>query len=353
MSYSYESSSKTLIIGYNGTNVVYNSSEYSENEVFVINVSYGFTKIIDVAFKNYAPVYEINLPESITTLGNDFLAYSKVKSFHIPNSYITPNSGQCFDWCNSLEELDVDDDHPTLLVKDGVLYSKDMRTLYFYPNAKKDLAYNVQEGVETLFYTCFAQTRFLKHLILPRTVSSISHLLYYSHSIENVTIFRGTCSKEIVWSDMSENAFDVKKVVYKDAKYMESLSSDRKTLTVYPMSACGEQFFDVEFNDVAFAGDKTIETVIFNRGISNITSSAFKGCSRLKHAAFPQTLKYIDNGAFSGCGFEYNSVIYPSDLKDMYIKHFSKYALGLCPITRSCPVRKNSFYFIMIMVISY
>ena len=47
-------------------------------------------------------------------------------------------------------EVEVSDENEKYASKDGVLYSKDMKTLIFYPPQKKETFFEVPESVETI-----------------------------------------------------------------------------------------------------------------------------------------------------------------------------------------------------------
>ena len=70
-----------------------------------------------------------------------------------------------FSYCYDLRSINVDKNNPVLKSVDGVLYSKDMRILYNYPNAKSGDNYSVPAETSTLCCTSFARSQ-LKKLIL-------------------------------------------------------------------------------------------------------------------------------------------------------------------------------------------
>lgn len=71
-----------------------------------------------------------------------------------------------FSYCRYLTRIDVDPDNPVFTSVDGVLYSKDMVTLFNYPCAKEDSEYHVAAGTEVLDCTSFASARYLDDLYL-------------------------------------------------------------------------------------------------------------------------------------------------------------------------------------------
>ena len=354
MTYTYDESTKTLTITYSNDPVVQRRTEYNDNIVEIINVKGSFTSTAMDCFHDYSPVYEVNLPESITHIGNSVLAGTKVRIFHIPFNTRSLDGAQSFDWCDTIEEFTIDDKQPNFAVVDGVLFSKDMKIIYSFPNAKKCAVYHVPNGVERVVTACFAQTKYLKHIILPTTINFVENVfLYGDPSAKNVTVIKCPCqdpNATIEWRKTSDGIFEAKNAIFKNFGYNETLSSDGKTLIVSPMIACGKLFNRVDFNDTSFAGSKTIETVIFESGIERISSESFKNCKKLKRVSFSNTIKYINSNAFSGCKIGYNSIIYSSDSLKMLLRHFSRYSLGI--IKYSCDNGNQSHHVLWLIVVT-
>ena len=352
MSVTYDENTKTLTITYVNDTKIQKNTKFSEKDVNIINVEGSFTATSYMCFCSYFPVYEINLPDSIQYIDNSVIEGSKVTSFHIPFNLKTLSQGQPFDWCETIEKFTIDSNHPNFAVVDDVLFSKDMKTIYSFPNAKKCKVYQVPFGVESIVHGCFAKPKYLTHIVLPSSIKLACNLFYYS-SLENknVTIIKCPCddpNATIQWKVTSQNVFAPKNAIIKAAKYNETLSSDGKTLIVSPMTSCGEVFNAIEFDDTAFSFDKNIETVIFETGIERISKESFRGCSKLKHISFSNTIKSINDDAFRGCKLGFNSIIYSSDSLSMLLHHFSRYSLGI--LSYSCNNKQRHASFLLMII---
>lgn len=87
-----------------------------------------------------------SIPDGVTYIGNySFCSYRKLKELYIPKS-VTSIIGEdrkvidctsLFIGCINLEKVEVADDNPEYSSLDGVLYSKNKDTLYFYPANKR------------------------------------------------------------------------------------------------------------------------------------------------------------------------------------------------------------------------
>ena len=86
----------------------------------------------------------------ITQIGsNVFCKCRDLKSVSIPASVRTIKAGAFLD-CKSLERFEVDRANKFFCSRDGVLFSKDMSKLLYYPAEKADKEYSVPEGVTSI-----------------------------------------------------------------------------------------------------------------------------------------------------------------------------------------------------------
>ncbi len=100
-----------------------------------------------------------------------------------------------------ITEFEVDENNPYICDVDGVIYSKDMKTILFYPPARdtvtekdKDgnevlsISYTVPEGVETVrskaFYKCYE----LREITLPSTLVSIEEKAFFRCSLKEINL---------------------------------------------------------------------------------------------------------------------------------------------------------------------
>ena len=101
-----------------------------------------------------------------------------IKSISIPQSVEYINSGMFYQ-LDSLSSIKVDNSNSKYLVKDGVLYSKDLKTLVGIPQRLKISNYSVPEGVENIesFYNDY-----IKALNMSSSVKNIPSFDDYDYS---------------------------------------------------------------------------------------------------------------------------------------------------------------------------
>lgn len=116
---------------------------------------------------------EFTIPETVTTLykgcfgGNHYL-----KQINIPSSLKTIES-LVFDDVKSLENIEVDSLNENFSSKDGIIYSKDLTKLIYFPIGKKITEFSVPEGVICLGESSFASCQYIQKLILPKSLTCI------------------------------------------------------------------------------------------------------------------------------------------------------------------------------------
>ena len=136
------------------------SATEANNVVRKITVSEGITDIEASAFADCVKLEEITLPSTVTSLkAFAFARCHSLESVTIPAS-VAKIGENIFESCEALENITVADGNPSYASADGVLYSKDMKTLIRYPAGKDGGIYTVPAGVTTLASGCFQGTAF-------------------------------------------------------------------------------------------------------------------------------------------------------------------------------------------------
>lgn len=143
-----------------------------------VNLPEGLIEIGESAFEE-TDLESIDLPESLTTLGKRaFNACDNITSVFIPKNV---NSIGITAWGNTnskLTEYVVDAENSTYTSLDGVLYTKDMKTLVSCPVSKPGV-FTVPEGVETLAESSFTCSN--TGVILPSSLRTIEDEAFSSY----------------------------------------------------------------------------------------------------------------------------------------------------------------------------
>ncbi len=153
-----------------GTLMVYSSEK---NEA-AFNIPSFVTAIADYAF-DYSNLTTITIPESVTSIGECAFAHCyKLNSLYIPSSVVSIGE-MVFYFCSALSIIEVDEKNPVFCSSNGNLYTKDMKTLLKYAQAKTDTSFVVPSTVTTIGEFAFHDCSKLKAIILPDGLTTIEN----------------------------------------------------------------------------------------------------------------------------------------------------------------------------------
>ena len=235
-----------------------------------IEIPYGVTSIGYNAFGGCTSLAEITLPNSLTTIGNYAFAGTAFPAFSVPNS-ITELNGSAFSGCTSLEFFIVDPDSTSFTVVDGVLYSKDMKTLVRCPPARKG-AFIIPDSVTTIGNSAFEGCKNLTEISIPDNVTAIeAHAFENCAGLTSVTIapsmeigtaaFAGSSLKSVtIQRSLSistieatpEGTFIDADGVFSGCKQLATVTIDKNVVTIGP-----HLFDECPIQDVYFGGAKS------------------------------------------------------------------------------------------------
>ena len=142
--------------------------------------------IADHAFYMCRYWRDATIPKNTQQVGS--CAYAgciMIKEVYIPKSVKTIGDA-AFVTCEQLTDIIVDEANPYWISVDGVLYDKEMTTLYCYPIGRQEEILTVPEGVEHIYYKAFAVTLHLKEINLPSTIKTIGEETFISVKNANV-----------------------------------------------------------------------------------------------------------------------------------------------------------------------
>ena len=235
-----------------------------------VSLPNGLETIEQCAFW-YCPVLSsVTLPGTLTEIQNDaFKDCSALTSITIPKK-VTSLSSSAFPGCDHLKSISVQQDNPTYTSVNGIVYSKDKKTLVLCPNGKTG-SVTILSGVTTIGDSAFCNCTGLTSIILPTSLTSIkSDAFSYCTSLKKLTIPNGV--KEFGSCNGCTN--------------LESVTiPDSVTWMEYG----------------TFADCTNLKSVVLSKNVSSIPSSCFFGCTSLTSVKLPNKLTEINNYAFSGC----------------------------------------------------
>ena len=320
----------------------------------IINITGEFISTQAGALISYRNLEHIYFPDTLETIENNFFQGTKIKTLFLPKSLKQLSYKHSFDYNSYLHDIYVDEDNQYFSSIDGVLYSKDKKVMFFYPPGKEDETFTIPESVESINYiSAFDGCKFIKHIILPQTLTKIvGYLCYSTPNIIDVTVLR--CpdnSSQIQIGSAWFVDFDSSnvKIYYHYFSFIYTFISNR--LTISPCRSCNTLY--CELNTTIFQNDLRIEEVILSEGITSICDRAFYGCKNLRILVVPNSLDKVGKDSFSMTGLtNAQRVFCPKNKINMLIEGgINRVAFGsLCKCTSGRSLSYYRFLFIMLFI---
>jgi hypothetical protein len=219
------------------------------------------TGIGERAFMDCRSLISVIIPESVSNIG-----------------------AMAFFRCFSLKAISVSPENQRYKDIDGVLFTKDGKTLLTYPAGGKTV-YTIPAGVTGIDGVAFSHCVRLTSVVIPESVTDIGEEAF-SHCFD---------LKVISVSPENQRYKDIDGVLF---------TKDGKTLLIYPIG--GENPYMIP-NGVTRIGRKAfsdciaLTSVTIPEGVTDIGEETFYMCALLS-VTIPASVATIGKGAFSYCG---------------------------------------------------
>lgn len=141
-----------------------------------INLPESLHTIMDGAFSNCENLNEIILPNSLLSIGYHCFYNSSIQSLTIPKN-VCDISSRAFERCDLLSSITVNKDNQYFTSIDGVLYSKDGKTLLSFPPGHST-EHTIAMGTEIIGPYAFAENRILEKVIFPKSLRSVGEYAF-------------------------------------------------------------------------------------------------------------------------------------------------------------------------------
>jgi len=163
------------------------------------------TTIRSTAIGDNANLTSITLPNGLRTIGQYAFQSSKLTSIFIPDS-VTSYGLNPFLLSSSITSINVGENNVNYKSIDGVIYSKNGKTLLDYPRAKPDTSFEIPSGVETLGLQWNWYNYYLRRITVPSSVTSISNgYNTYSNSSDTYLTFLGNSALTSIGGNYAKN----------------------------------------------------------------------------------------------------------------------------------------------------
>lgn len=149
----------------------------------------GLTKITDNMFYGCNSLESLTIPDSVTRIGSRAFYYgSSLKSLFIPFNLTSISLDETFYGCSSLENIMVDENNAVYKSVDGILYSKDEKSLIKYTTGNPSTHFTIKEGVENIARHAFENSRNLTSVTIGNSVTVLEARAFYG--CPNIAVIR-------------------------------------------------------------------------------------------------------------------------------------------------------------------
>ena len=268
-----------------------NSAFYRCKNLKNIEIPEGVTKIDGSAFIFCSSLEQIKLPQSLMSIGSGaFDNCTSLISVELPDNAII--SSDTFKECKNLSDIVISDTNNNYIVKNGILYNKNMTRILCYPAGIKDTEFFVPDTVKTIGDFAFYGTKALESINIPDSVTNIG------------TDAFGECSglKEVVIPDsvtsMGEAVF-YKCTSLEKVKLSVNITSPNPAVFQY-CSSLKEVVLPESMKFISFfmfSYCKEITNIVLPDKLNSILRSAFQNCDNLKNITVPKNVTTIQDYA--------------------------------------------------------
>ena len=261
------------------------------NNLKKVILNEGVAKIEGSAFVFCSSLEQIKLPQSLMSIGSGaFDNCTSLISVELPDNAII--SSDTFKECKNLSDIVISDTNNNYIVKNGILYNKNMTRILCYPAGIKDTEFSVPDTVKTIGDFAFYGAKVLESINIPDSVTNIG------------TDAFGECSglKEAVIPDsvtsMGEAVF-YKCTSLEKVKLSVNITSPNPAVFQY-CSSLKEVVLPESMKFISFfmfSYCKEITNIVLPDKLNSILSSAFQNCDNLKNITVPKNVTTIQDYA--------------------------------------------------------
>lgn len=182
----------------------------------------------------------------------------------LPSTFAPGNFGMFF-----TEKIEVSEDNPYFTSFDGVLFSKDMKELVYYPNQRKDSSYIIPATVTQIDNFAFTACKFLRELTIPPRMTDV-----YAYCFNGKWIYSEKCDSLEKIHVAENNPY-----FYSQDGVLFEKKDGTTRLICYPIA-------------------RKDSCYVVPEGVESIAEAAFMHCGFLKKLILPKSLKYCSWSAF-------------------------------------------------------
>ena len=239
------------------------------------------------AFEACSEVIYFKIPDSVEIIDSfSFDGCYRMKAITLPEQLSEIGIG-VFRNCEGLENIGISEGCENFSSVNGVLYSKDNKTLVSFPaNNRNITTVDIPDGVTSIGDYAFYGCRYIEEINIPGSVEYCG-----------VSVFDGTSCLENINVNINNEIFcSVSGVLF---------SKDKTTILKYPEGKTSTSYSVPNgvkhIGEHAFQRCRNLENIEICYGLVDVDWYAFYGCTSLKMITIPSSVTRIGHSAFELC----------------------------------------------------
>lgn len=245
------------------------------------------TRLIYCAIKLDSEVFEV--PDSVVSVSKHaFYNCQNLRTIIIPPSVKIMENNPF----SNLPHMQLKNNSPHFIFRDGALYNKTMTTLFYYEHATESRNLIIPEGVKIIGRHSFYNCKTIETITIPRSVEIIGYNPFTDCSSLSLINY----SPEFVYENGALYNKDKTELIYYSIPNLADIFVVPDTVKKIGRSA--------------FFRCLNIKKVVIPEGVLKIERSAFANCTNLQEVAIPESIESLGEWAFLNCG-SLNSLILP------------------------------------------
>ncbi len=207
----------------------------------------------------------------------------------------------CFEACSFVTEYRVQPGNKDFVSVGGVVFSTDMKTLYFYPASRLGTTYNIPQTVEVIAGHAFQSARNLTSMHFPAKVTRI-----------NAEAFRDVQNLKTITFDANSNLQEIEYYAFRWCYALKEVTLPKSlqrlneifymctNLETINISA-GSKLTSIR--EKAFSTNPKLKAFNFlgDCDLVRIEKNVFAGLRELQSFTIPKPVRFIESNAFIGC----------------------------------------------------
>lgn len=252
--------------------------------------------------QNCERLENFEIPESVESIGTYFLSgCPKLKELYIPKN-VKDIYGGLLAGNDQMKGITVSEENLHFVSIDGVVYTKDLKTLVAYPCGSGRKVYKVLDGTEKLGMGAFMESD-IEEIILPESLTSIGDGCFYfceklrqfimPDSVTKLGFRSLAYCKNLKHLHLSTSLEAIKSQTFNQCDNLKSLDVPGSVKTIDASA--------IVWNEKGF------EEIVLHEGVEGITTDhgktpyMFSRSSVLRKVTIPSTVSRMITGMFSNC----------------------------------------------------